>query len=114
MDNSRRYCLALDLKDDPQLIEAYKSHHAPGGVWQEILDSIHDSGIEVMEIYLTGNRLFMVIETHEDFSFEKKAEMDAHNPRVQEWETLMDTFQQRLPWAKEGEKWVQMEKIFST
>mgnify|MGYP002403618602 CR=1 FL=1 len=105
-----RYCLALDLKDDPQLIAAYERHHQH--VWPEIIDSIRASGIEVLEIYRTGNRMFMIIEAGPDFSWEKKAAMDAANPVVQQWETLMWKFQQALPWAKEGEKWVLMEKIF--
>ena len=105
-----RHCFALDLKEDPTLIEAYKAYHRQ--VWPEILASIREAGILDMEIYLTGNRLFMVMEVDENFSFEEKARNDAANPRVQEWETLMWTFQQALPWAKEGEKWVRMEKIF--
>lgn len=106
----KRYCLALDLKDDPQLIAAYEEHHRH--VWPEIKASIESAGIETMEIYRTGNRLFMIMETNENFSFEKKAAMDAADPKVQEWEKLMWTFQQSLPWAKEGEKWMLMEKIF--
>ncbi len=107
-----RYCLALDLKNDPSLIAEYERHHAPGGVWQAVLQSIRDSGIEVLEIYRTGNRMFMILEGNEHFSFEKKAAADAANPQVQAWEELMWTFQQALPWAKEGEKWILMEKIF--
>jgi len=106
-----RYCLALDLKDDPQLIEEYEKYHRH--VWDEIKKSITGSGITNMEIYRTGNRLFMIMETNENFSFEKKAAMDNANPKVQEWEQLMWKFQQPLPWSKEGEKWILMEKIFT-
>ena len=59
-----------------------------------------------------GNRLFMIMETVDDFSFEEKAEMDANNPKVQEWENLMWKYQQALPMAKEGEKWLLMKQIF--
>ena len=107
-----RYCLALDLKDDKQLIEEYEQYHQH--VWSEIKKSIHDAGIINMEIYRTGNRLFMIMETDDNFSFEKKAAMDESNPKVQEWEQLMWKFQQPLPWAKEGEKWILMEGIFKT
>ena len=55
-----RYCLALDLKDDPAVIAAYEEHHRH--VWPEIVQSIRDAGVEVLEIYRTGNRLFMVME----------------------------------------------------
>ena len=106
----KRYGLALDLKDDPALIEAYEAHHR--AVWPEILASIRDSGITGMEIYRTGNRMFMIMETEDDFSFEAKAAADAANPRVQEWEELMWSYQQALPGAKPGEKWRLMERIF--
>jgi L-rhamnose mutarotase len=107
---SKKFCLALDLQEDTNLIQEYKELHKK--VWPEIIDSIKDSGITVMNIYCTGNRLFMIIEADEDFTFEKKSEMDAENPKVQEWETLMWKFQQALPWAKQGEKWILAEKIF--
>lgn len=107
---TRRYCLALDLKDDPALIAEYEGYHEK--IWPEITRSIRESGIEDMEIYRTGNRLFLVMEVSEDFSFEAKAEADGSNPRVQEWEELMWAFQQPLPWAQPGEKWVRMERIF--
>lgn len=110
MTELKRYCLALDLKDDPAFIREYEEQHRH--VWAEIIKSIRDSGIELLEIYRTGNRLFMVIEAADDFSFEKKSAADAANPKVQEWEELMWKFQQALPWAKPGEKWVIMDKIF--
>ena len=106
----KRFCLALDLKDDPALIETYEAHHR--AVWPEILASIRGSGITDMEIYRIGNRMFMIMETEDDFSFEAKAAADAANPRVQEWEELMWTYQQALPGAKPGEKWRLMERIF--
>lgn len=107
----KKYCLALDLIDDPELIAEYEEWHKE--VWLEIKKSIIDSGITSMEIFRTGNRLFMIIEANDSFSFERKSIMDESNIRVQEWEKLMWKFQQPLPWAKEGEKWVLMDRIFS-
>jgi len=109
---TRRFCLALDLKDDPQLIEEYERYHAPGKVWPEILESIRSSGIVDMEIYRTGNRLFMIMEVDDAFDFAAKATADAGNPKVQEWEALMWKFQQALPGAEKGEKWRLMDRIF--
>jgi L-rhamnose mutarotase len=107
----KRYCLALDLKDDPQLIAEYEAYHR--AVWPEIKQSILDSGITNMEIYRFGNRLFMIMETDDSFSFDRKSTMDSSNPKVQEWEQLMWKFQQPLPGSKPGEKWVLMERIFN-
>jgi L-rhamnose mutarotase len=108
----KRYCLALDLKDDPALIEEYEFWHKPENRRPEIMKSILDSGITNMEIYRTGNRLFMIMEVQDDFSFDKKANMDAENPMVQDWENFVWKFQKPLGWAKPGEKWVLMDKIF--
>ena len=106
----QKYCLALDLKDDEQLIAEYKAYHQ--NVWPEIIKSIKDSGITVLDIYSIGNRMFMIIEADANFSFEKKSVMDAGNTTVQQWEELMWKFQQALPWAAPGQKWMLMEKIF--
>lgn len=106
---SRRYCLALDLKNDPAMIAAYKRYHQK--IWPEITESIKSSGVLEMEIYQLGTRLFMIMEVDDSFSFEKKAAADRKNPKVQEWEKLMWTFQQALPETKPGEKWLLMERI---
>jgi len=106
----KRYALALDLKEDSRLIKEYEDWHQR--VWPEVRKSITDSGIVAMEIYRTGNRLFMIMETTDDFEFDRKAAMDANNAKVQEWEELMWKFQQPLSWAKAGEKWILMSRIF--
>lgn len=110
MKNLKRHCFALDLVDDAKLIAEYKKHHEK--IWPEITASIVNSGIEVLEIYCVANRLFMIMEVNHTFSFEKKSKTDANNPKVQEWETLMWNYQQALPTAKAGEKWLLMEKIY--
>lgn len=107
----KRFCFALDLKNNPDLIEKYIEHHE--NVWPEVLKSITDAGIIDMEIYNVGNRLFMIMETTDDFDPEAKAKADGKNQKVQEWETLMDNYQKRLPFAKENQKWVAMDRIFS-
>lgn len=107
-----KYCLTLDLINDDALIATYEKWHQE--VWPEIIESIRSSGILNMEIYRVSNRLCMVLETKDDFDFEKKAKADLNNKKVQEWEKLMWTFQQPLPFAKPGEKWVLMNRIFKT
>ncbi len=111
MSNQKaRYCLTLDLKDDPRLIAEYKRYHQK--IWPEITKSIKDAGIEDLEIHLLGTRMFMIMEVSDRFSFEAKAKADQSNPKVREWEELMWKFQQSLPQAKPGEKWLLMERIF--
>ena len=107
----KKYCLALDLINDPELILAYEQYHQK--IWPEIATSSKESGIEHMEIYRVGNRLLMIMEVNDGFSFEAKSKADAANPKVQEWETLMWKYQQALPFAKPGEKWLLMDKIFT-
>lgn len=107
----RRWCLALDLKDDPALIAEYCRLHER--IWPEIAASIRAAGITGMEIWRTGNRLFMVMDANASFDGAAKAAADAANPKVQEWEQLMWRFQAPLPWADPGQKWVPMERVFN-
>lgn len=105
-----KHCFSLDLKEEPKLISEYKEYHKK--VWPEIVESIKNAGILNLEIYLVGNRLFMIMEVNDSFSFEKKTAMDLENPKVQEWEVLMWNYQKGLPFSKKGEKWMLMEKIY--
>lgn len=107
----RRYCLALDLKNDPVLIAEYDAWHQ--AVWPEILESIRSAGIAHMEIYRLENRLFMVIDANADFSFEKKAALDSQHEKVQEWEKRMWKYQEAIPGGMPAEKWRLMDLIFS-
>jgi L-rhamnose mutarotase len=107
----KRYCLALDLVPDEKLIGEYEEYHRE--VWPEIIDSINGAGIDQMEIYRFSNRLFLIMDTADDFNFEKKSEADAKNMKVQAWEKLMWKYQQAIPGTPAGGKWVLMDKIFS-
>ncbi|MGS2761583.1 L-rhamnose mutarotase [Sinomicrobium sp. M5D2P9] len=106
----KRYCLALDLKEDEGLIAEYEAHHEK--VWPEVLKNICESGVIDMEIYRIENRLFMIMEVDDGFSFQQKELLDASNERVQQWEKLMWNYQQGIPGSKPGEKWRLMDKIF--
>lgn len=106
-----RHCLTLDLKNNEAAISEYKRYHVK--IWPEVKKSLFDSGIVDMEIYLSGTRLFMIMDVDDQFSMSAKAAADAANAKVQEWERLMEQFQQELPQSKPGQKWVVMEKVFS-
>jgi L-rhamnose mutarotase len=107
---NRRFCLTLDLKDDPGLIAEYERFHE--NVWPEIVESIQSSGIQDMEIYRLGTRMFMIMEVSHEFSFDAKSRADQANAKVVEWEALMWKFQQALPGAQPDEKWLAMKRIF--
>ena len=98
--------------DAPALIAEYEHWHKSENARPAIMSSIKDAGIIDMQIYRTGNRLFMIMDIDDIFDFDRKAAADANNSDVQEWEELMWKFQQPLQCAKPGEKWVSMDKIF--
>ena len=107
----KRYCLALDLKNDAELISEYEAYHKD--FRPEIKDSITVSGIINMEIYRLDNRLFMIMETDDTFTFEKKKILDEQNEKVQQWEALMWKFQQPIAGSVSDEKWRVMKQIFT-
>ncbi|MGB3799170.1 MAG: L-rhamnose mutarotase [Lewinella sp.] len=104
--------LLCDLKDDPILIDEYEAHHAAGNCWPEVTAAIREAGILRMEIYRAGNRLMMVMETSDQYTPERHAAINTTREKVQEWESLMDHFQRRLPFAEAGVKWVPMKQLF--
>jgi L-rhamnose mutarotase len=110
--NTRRYCMALDLKDDPQIIEEYEYYHRPDVIWPEIKQGISACNILKMDIFRAGNRLFMIMETNEVFDLKRDFERMAQLPRQPEWAALMRSFQQPLPFARHDEHWLLMDQIF--
>lgn len=108
----KRYCKTLLLEDDPVLIEEYKKVHSPGNAWPEIGMGMLEVGIIDMEIYIIGNRLFMIMDTVEDFDHERAMEELSRKPRQSEWETFVSKFQRTTGDASAGEKWQLMERIY--
>jgi len=107
-----RRTFALDLHEDPASIAEYRAWHVPGAVPRGVIDDILASGVRILEIYLTGNRLFMITET-EETSSEHGGRPDTNtSDATRAWEALMWTFQKPLPWCRPGEKWVETECIF--
>ncbi len=106
----QRHVLALDLHDDPGLIAEYEAYHR--AVWPEIERSIAEAGITSLQIFRLENRLMMILEATDAFSFEAKGAADAANPKVQEWEKLMWKYQRAVPGGRPGEKWRLMTRIY--
>ena len=109
---TKRYCQTLDLKDDPELIAEYRKRHTENEAWPEVLQGIRSVGILEMEIYILGNRLFMIVETPLDFDWDEAFARLAALPRQEEWETYMSIFQVARPGATSAEKWRMMERMF--
>lgn len=112
MSETVRYCLALDLNNDPQLIAEYIAYHKPENAWPQITQNMKELGIEDMEIYHLGDRLFMIMETTNDFDPNAQPLTEEGRKASDDWEALMWKYQKPLQWAKEGEKWVRMDKIY--
>ncbi|MDP4210109.1 MAG: L-rhamnose mutarotase [Bacteroidota bacterium] len=108
----KRFCKTLELRNNPDLIAAYKKAHSKGQVWPEITQGMREVGILDMEIYLLGTRLFMIMDTVPDFDHEKAMAELATKPRQAEWEAHMAQFQDSSAEATADEKWQLMERIF--
>ena len=105
------FAMSVNLRDEEEAIKQYEHYHAHP--WPEVVHSLKQVGILDMKIYRLGRRLFMFMQTEDDFDpdidFPKYLELEE---RCQEWEDLMGTFQVPLPEAGPGEKWVKMKKVF--
>lgn len=108
----KRYCQTMDLKDNPELIAEYVRRHSEAEAWPEIRAGIREVGILEMEIYILGNRLFMIVETPLDFDWDSAMKRLATLPRQDEWENYMAIFQVCKKGATSDEKWKMMQRIF--
>ena len=109
---TKRYCQTMLLKDDAELIRKYKEAHDQQHFWDEIKEGLKAVGILEMEIYILGNRLFMIVDAPENFDWHKAMARLATLPRQQEWEAHVAQFQQCAADATSDEKWQMMERIF--
>ncbi|HKT64583.1 L-rhamnose mutarotase [Burkholderia sp. 22313] len=106
-----RYCLALDLKDDPALIACYEEHHR--AVWPDVLRHLREHGVRGMEIFRLGTRMTMVMDTDDSvFDADRLASATEADPVIRAWEDMMWKFQAPTPWTPAGRKWVPMTRIF--
>ena len=106
----KRYCQTLSLRDNPELIEAYRKAHSKEESWPEIRAGIREVGILEMEIYILGSKLFMIVETPLNFDWDKAMAKLATLPRQAEWEEYVAKFQQCAEGATSDEKWQMMER----
>lgn len=103
--------LALNLKDDPQAVEKYKSYHQK--VWPEVEAALKSIGIVSMQIFLIGRKLFMYMETIDEFKPERDfAQYLEADPRCRQWDELMHNYQEPIPEAGEDEWWALMEPVY--
>lgn len=109
---TKRYCQTMDLRDDAELIRRYRQAHDKEHFWDEIKQGIQQVGILEMEIYLLGNRLFMIVEAPLDFDWDEAMSRLATLPRQQEWEEHVAQFQRCSAQATSDEKWQMMERVF--
>ena len=108
----KRYCQTLTLVDDEAMIEKYVEVHSH--VWPEIIEGQHQVGILSMEIYRNGRQLFMIVDTIDDFDWERDMARLSTLPRQAEWEAYVAQFQGCDPNAPSAEKWKLMEQIFDS
>ncbi|RHJ91056.1 L-rhamnose mutarotase [Parabacteroides bouchesdurhonensis] len=108
----KRYCQTLDLKDDEKLIQEYSYWHSPEHIWPEIPQGIRAVGILNMEIYRLGSRLFMIVETSDNFNWDEAFARLAKMDKQAEWEDFVARFQKTVPGCSSSEKWQMMECIF--
>ena len=106
----KRYCQTLTLVDNPEMIAKYVEAHAH--VWPEIIEGQRQVGILDMQIYRKGRTLFMIMDTADNFDFQRDMARLATLPRQAEWEAHVSQFQGCASNARSEEKWQLMERIF--
>ena len=110
--NIKRFVQTLTLNSDEEARREYIKWHSPEHNWKEIRNGIREVGIIEMEIYILGNTLVMIVDTPEDFDWEKAMARLATLPRQAKWEAFVSQFQGCNANATSDEKWQMMQRIF--
>ena len=108
----KRFVQTLTLNSDEEARREYIKWHSSEHNWKEIRNGIREVGIIEMEIYILGNTLVMIVDTPEDFDWEKAMARLATLPRQAEWEAFVSQFQGCNANATSDEKWQMMQRIF--
>jgi len=111
MNGTIRRCFAVDLHDDADRIARYRAWHRAGGPPAAVTAAIRADDVRQLEIWLVGDRMFMILEQGDGYDAQAKAARDAADPDVGAWDALMRTFQKPLPFAPDR-TWVEMERIY--
>lgn len=106
----RYYGLTLMLQDDPEKIATYKVMHQE--VWPAVTARLREVGVHEMRIFLRGLRMFMYIETTDEFDPHRDMVRVNDDPQSAEWNRLMADLQERAPEATPEEWWAPMELVF--
>lgn len=107
----KAFGLTINLREDPQIIEKYKEYHR--NVWPEVEQALKTVGVTSMKIFLLGRRLFMYMETMDNFVVDRDFAMYLkQHPKCAEWDALMRTYQEKPLEAREDEWWAMMEQVY--
>jgi L-rhamnose mutarotase len=108
----KQYGQTINLKDDPEIIRRYVEYHR--AAWPEVEAGLRGIGIRRMLIWMLGRQLFMFMETEDDFDLARDlARYEKSTPRIEEWQTLMASFQEPVEGANPGEWWARMELVYA-
>jgi L-rhamnose mutarotase len=108
----KTFGLMLGVRDDPEKIAAYRRFHQ--AVWPEVTARLRECGVQQMQIFLRGTRMFMYLLTDDAFEPARDFGRINEDPTSARWNGLMADLQERSPEANPDEWWALMELVFDT
>jgi|TARA_Y100001949_G_scaffold168209_1_gene166693 L-rhamnose mutarotase len=109
----KTYAQAIDLVNDPKIIKKYDDYHQ--NVWPEDLEAMKTHGISRMKIWRVSNRLFMLMETSDDYDPSTYSEYTDNDPKSKEWDDIMRKMQQKIPGTENSaDWWASMNLVFDS
>jgi L-rhamnose mutarotase len=106
----KNFGLTLNLQDDPEKIAAYKRAHQ--AVSLGVTSRLRACGVQQMQIFLRGTRMFMYLITDDTFVPARDFPRINEDPASARWNALMADLQARAPEANADEWWAPMELVF--
>lgn len=99
------------IRIKPECREKYIYHHA--NIWKEVEDTMKDAGVVDYKIYMAEDcQLFAIIAFREGCDMHSLIEANNRVDKCIEWDELMSSMQIPCGFAKTGEWWAELDKVY--
>ena len=105
--------LTANLVKDTAMQRAYKEHHATQfKYWPEVSKGFCNASFQQLQVFENNRQLVLIISIPKGKTLDElNPKTTQDNPRVNDWNKLMQQYQEGIPEAPKGETWVFFKPI---
>jgi hypothetical protein len=112
-DEWEHILLTANLVENKKYQQEYLDYHRTQfEEWPEISEGFCNADFQQLLLYRNGRQLMLVISIPANKTLDElNPKTVENNPRMDEWNRIMDKYQEGIEGTKPGEKWVSLDKV---